>query len=203
VGGRVEGVRTMFEERVGLFGTEAVHSQPFHMLLDSLLTLPMLTDAVQPVETTLHPPPSSTQRKNRSFPSVSLPQPLTGWNRTSPTPSRSTSWKVRFFSVLFLSPFFVADVVFSAREACRNASADMAFGGLWLGDFGASFDRSMGRTVELKPDQEVRLPPSPFHLCILTFHSCRAATRLPLHVLRYSTHQSLCTVLTFRSTLHR
>jgi hypothetical protein len=38
----------------------------------------------------------------------------------------------------------------------------MVFGGLYLGDFAASFDTSLGRTVELKPEQEVRRSFRPF-----------------------------------------
>jgi hypothetical protein len=32
----------------------------------------------------------------------------------------------------------------------------MPFDGLTFGDFGSDFDNSVGRTVELKPEQEVR-----------------------------------------------
>jgi hypothetical protein len=65
----------------------------------------------------------------------------------------------------------------------------MPFSGLSFGDFSASFDESLGRTVELKPEQEVRPAFATSFLVLLTFLS--AAPRFRLHVLWYSVHQPL------------
>jgi hypothetical protein len=55
------------------------------------------------------------------------------------------------FAVLPLTP--------SQSAACRNVADSMPFSGLTFGDFGASFEKSLGRTAELSPEQEVRLFP--------------------------------------------
>jgi hypothetical protein len=94
VDGRVEGMRAMFEERVGLFGSEAVRLRPFRILLDALLTLPILTDVAYRVEASLLRPLSLKPTKNRSFPSGSLLQLHIGCSRTSRTRSPSISSRV-------------------------------------------------------------------------------------------------------------
>jgi hypothetical protein len=142
----------MFEERVGLFGSEAVRLQPFHILLDALLTPPLPPDAVHPVEHSLLLRLSFKTTKNRAFPSVSPLQRHTGCSRTSRTRSPSISSRVcRFFFFFLLS--FAHKSFFSV---CRSVADHMHFSGLTFGDFAGSFDKSLGRTAELTPSQEAR-----------------------------------------------
>jgi hypothetical protein len=126
VGGRVEGVRAMFEERVGLFGSEAVRSQPFHTLLDALLTPTSLTDVAHRVEASLLLHLSLKTTTSRSFPSVSPLQLLSGWSRTCRTPSLFTLSTVRPLFLLFSISILMFPLSHSLSRSRRHDAIQRA-----------------------------------------------------------------------------
>jgi hypothetical protein len=152
VGGRVEGVRAMFEERVGLFGSEAVRLQPFHSVVDARLTL--LTYRRGTSGRSLPSPPSFLQDDEEQVVFIGFSSPAAHWM------GQNLSYSLTFHLVESAFAFFLFSVLPltpSLSPACRNVADSMPFSGLTFGDFGASFEKSLGRTAELSPEQEVRL----------------------------------------------